>query len=92
MLATRVQDLEKEISYYFHNQRHKEMSTCNALLAPQMDASLNESLEHTLPKPLIPNSTGDPNDSMLIENETKDDLVPIRAARSSPLIQFDNNF
>ena len=48
MLATRIQDLEKELAFYFHDKKNRELH--NGL----NETSLNESMEDQLPPPLRP--------------------------------------
>ncbi len=57
MLAMRVQDLEKELAFYFRDRKHKGMSGCEGMMTSEVDVSLNESMEERLPKPLMPDSS-----------------------------------
>lgn len=57
MLAGRIQDLEKELSFYFSGKRQAEIANYSALAPSQVDTSLNESLENQLQVPLAPESS-----------------------------------
>ena len=54
MLATRVQDLEKELAFYFRDRKNNEMSAYGGMTRSEADASLNESMEERLLQPLRP--------------------------------------
>lgn len=55
MLATRIQDLENQLSFYFNNKKNgNEANFSSSLVSNEVDTSLNESLEHQLPMPLKP--------------------------------------
>ena len=59
MLATRIQDLENQLSYYFNSKKNGiDGNFSSSLVTNEVDTSLNESLEHQLLVPLKPHTIG----------------------------------
>jgi len=54
MLAARVQDLEKELAFYFGDRKKNETLQHGGIMLSETEVSLNESTEERLPLPLKP--------------------------------------
>lgn len=54
MLAIRIQELEKELTKYFTIEKRAHAEQHVLLIPSEVDTSLNASLEHRLPPPLVP--------------------------------------